>query len=274
MLHPQEERMATSSAAIEEFSKVTGIARVTVEHTARMLREAVGGTELWPRSGKGGGKAARHVEPRHLANLILALAVTLPRNAPDAVDALGAAKPERRSSRASSAAGGPYALSGRALFTEAGGRVSGNRDLRTMLELLIRRVATDGTATVAGRRGRWTLWLNADAGTAQASWADKIGRERRERYLPQPQLLAAMEPSLPARVERLVKVPFGLIEVAADLWADTMAKRGPDRPPSPKAMAAGGGRPRRRRGGIVASAGNHDRPNPRRTGRRNTSPGR
>lgn len=75
--------MATGIAAVERFAADTGIPLTSVKHTARVMREA--DTALWPQSGKGGGKAARHVEAKHLANLILALAGPQPSDAPETI---------------------------------------------------------------------------------------------------------------------------------------------------------------------------------------------
>lgn len=68
--------MATGAESIQAIAYVTGIAPATVHRAARNLREA--DADLWPKAGKGGGKAAAHVEPRHLVNLVLALAVADP----------------------------------------------------------------------------------------------------------------------------------------------------------------------------------------------------
>ena len=68
--------MATGAHAVDWISKATGILPATVFRTARALREA--DPTLWPQAAKGGGRGAAHLEPRHLVNLALALAVADP----------------------------------------------------------------------------------------------------------------------------------------------------------------------------------------------------
>jgi hypothetical protein len=220
--------MVTSSVVIQTLSKEVGIRPVTLGHTVRLLREA--GGDLWPLSGKGGGKSARHVEPGHFANLILAFAGSQPSEALKNVARLGAARwvPERRADRAASA----YPLSARALLAHRQGNRSRDFDLRGMLELLVQDVAESEAMADVGRRTSWTLWLNPDLGTASVTWIDD-GKEHRERYEPpQPGLFTTGQQS-PATVERLVKIPFALIELAADLSTGTPAQQDSKRPPSP-----------------------------------------
>jgi hypothetical protein len=219
--------MVTSSVVIQALSKEVGIRPVTLGHTVRLLREA--GGDLWPLSGKGGGKSARHVEPGHFANLILAFAGSQPSEALSIVARLGAARwvPERRADRAASA----YPLSARTLLMHRPGNRSRDFDLRGMLALLVQDVAESETVADTGRRTGWTLWLNPDLGNASVTWIDD-GKEQRERYEPpQPGLFTAGQQS-PATVERLVKIPFALIELAAGLSTGTPAQQDPKRPSS------------------------------------------
>jgi hypothetical protein len=65
--------VATGAEATERIAEATGLLPSTVFRTARLLREADKG--LWPEAAKGGGRGAAHVEPRHLVNLAVALAV-------------------------------------------------------------------------------------------------------------------------------------------------------------------------------------------------------
>ena len=50
--------------------------RSAVFRTARALQET--DQTLWPKAAKGGGRGAAHLEPRHLVNLVLALALADP----------------------------------------------------------------------------------------------------------------------------------------------------------------------------------------------------
>jgi len=68
--------LVTGKAAAERIAGATEALSATVFRTARTLREA--GNDLWPEAGKGGGRAAAHVERRHLTNLAIALAVNEP----------------------------------------------------------------------------------------------------------------------------------------------------------------------------------------------------
>jgi hypothetical protein len=68
--------LATGAAATKRIAQATEALSATVFRTARTLREV--GKDLWPEAGKGGGRVAAHVEPRHLTNLAIALAVNEP----------------------------------------------------------------------------------------------------------------------------------------------------------------------------------------------------
>ena len=75
--------MARAVESIDRIIGATDILPTTVERTAAFLQQIR--TDLWPLSGKGGGKAAVHVEPYHLVNLILGLAAEQPSDAGTAV---------------------------------------------------------------------------------------------------------------------------------------------------------------------------------------------
>jgi hypothetical protein len=63
--------MATGAEAIEAIATATGIPPATVARAARTLKEA--GDDLWPKGKPGGGINAAHVQPHHLAYLMIAL---------------------------------------------------------------------------------------------------------------------------------------------------------------------------------------------------------
>lgn len=75
--------MATGRDATAAVAAATGLLPATVFRAARTLREA--GGDLWPMAGKGGGKAAAPVQPRHMTNLALALTTSPITDAPAAV---------------------------------------------------------------------------------------------------------------------------------------------------------------------------------------------
>jgi hypothetical protein len=74
--------MATTAQAIERFALVTGPAEAHVGRVARILQLAkdadMRSLDLWPTGKQGGGKSAVHVQPHHLVNLAIALAVADP----------------------------------------------------------------------------------------------------------------------------------------------------------------------------------------------------
>jgi hypothetical protein len=72
--------MATTTEALDRFAVETGIKLVTLDRVTRVLRNA-SMLDVWPKSGKGGGKSAAHVQAHHLANLILSLPATQPSDA-------------------------------------------------------------------------------------------------------------------------------------------------------------------------------------------------
>ena len=67
--------MATTAEAIDLIADTADMLRATVFRAARSLREA--DTALWPQGSQGKGMEA-HVEPAHLVNLALAIAVADP----------------------------------------------------------------------------------------------------------------------------------------------------------------------------------------------------
>jgi hypothetical protein len=73
---PGDRNVATGAHAVERIAEATGILPATVFRTVRTLREA--DPTLWPEAAKGGGRGAAHLEPCHLVNLVLALAVADP----------------------------------------------------------------------------------------------------------------------------------------------------------------------------------------------------
>ncbi|WP_158927050.1 hypothetical protein [Acidisphaera sp. S103] len=74
--------MATTAQAIERFALVTGIPEPHVGRVARILQLAKGADmkslDLWPTGKQGGGKSAVHIQPSHVVNLAIALAVADP----------------------------------------------------------------------------------------------------------------------------------------------------------------------------------------------------
>jgi hypothetical protein len=68
--------MATGAQAIETVARAMHLQPPAISRFCRDLREA--NPTFWPQALKGGGKGAAHVEPPHLVNLALAMAVAAP----------------------------------------------------------------------------------------------------------------------------------------------------------------------------------------------------
>ncbi len=85
--------MATSVESIERIIEAVDFPPTTVDRTAAFLMKER--QDLWPVSGRGGGKANVHVEAHHLVNLVLGLAADQPSGAAGAVKVLSETYPER-----------------------------------------------------------------------------------------------------------------------------------------------------------------------------------
>jgi hypothetical protein len=85
--------MATVAEAVQAISEATGVARVTVDRAALMLR--LGPGDLWPTGKRGGGGGAAHVRQHHVVNLLIAAMVADPLNdAPETVRQVRDLEPE------------------------------------------------------------------------------------------------------------------------------------------------------------------------------------
>ncbi len=71
--------MATGNESIVRIVEVTDVLPTTVDRTATTLMRPK--TDLWPVSGKGGGRSAVHVEPHHMVNLLFGLVADQPSGA-------------------------------------------------------------------------------------------------------------------------------------------------------------------------------------------------
>ncbi len=84
--------MATSVESIDRIIEAADFPPTTVDRTAAFLmRER---RDLWPLSGRGGGKANVHVEAHHLVNLMFGLVADQPSGAVAAVELLSDTYPE------------------------------------------------------------------------------------------------------------------------------------------------------------------------------------
>jgi hypothetical protein len=229
-----------------------GLPFATVEAVARYLRQA----GLWPKSGRGGGKAAVHVEAPHFTNLGLGLAAHLPIDAPEVVRPLRALV-EQRTTKIESTSGlfglEEYfremevpQLPERAAFT-----------LGEFLDIVISRLAQVPPEVRAKIDASWnaqertTLIINPDLpGSAYLTRLPKEGGIETTTYSAPSQLGLLVETPqeqmarmlLRPRIDasRQFKLPMAFVFVAADLVADTRTQRGDTLFPSSDAPTANG----------------------------------
>jgi hypothetical protein len=96
-------------------------------------------------------------------------------------------------------------------------------------------------AELAAFREDWEMVLAPDIPAAWIYWTDRQGRRRCDNYLPaQGDFSQDLRPKLPPGApRRTVTIPFALIETAADLLVDTLARQQsdllPSEPPTPRA---------------------------------------
>jgi hypothetical protein len=215
--------VATTQAALERFAGELDIPVPVLFRFARALKEAIdaGGKrrDLWPLGGFGGGKRAAHVLGPHLANLILSLFAQQPSDAVAVMDKLrswakgprldaeGKVMPDRETGYATL---GQYVL----LPIEALARHDEATRTQWATDRLEQRFCVDldgGLAFVTHRTARM-FWPGEEIFHASGKnpFDDEGNRVDDQGN----------------RVARIVEVPLNLTVVAADLLADTMAKRG------------------------------------------------
>ncbi len=243
--------MATTTAALEAFSKVTGHPVWALDRFARDLRNTP--DDLWPRSGKGGRSAARHVEASHLANFILALSAPQPGEALPAVRAL--ADLQLASRQKTPPLSRLYALAGidagrpAAMNEPIPEEIRGIR-LQTMLAGLVHHFAA---AKIAGheddaetwRLSRWSVAVTPSIPAAWVMWTEPHGADAGwsfsdEYGAAQPHLALASALERPAgKPLTTVSLPFPLLETAAELLADTLRRKSGDLLSGPGSTGAG-----------------------------------
>lgn len=223
--------MATGSTAVETIAKAAGILPATVERTARTLKEAK--IDAWPLGRPGGGHSAPHVDPHHLVCLILALSGAQPSDAVATVAALFSlhlqqwdraeeVEPETR-----------YRGASVVHSVQKRNQLLQTNSLGADLVRMIAALGEGNTALAEELRAKqWTLILNPTRPVARQTWRDPAAPKVLETkvYAPEQASLLDQLPSTGveprAQVSRETTIPFALIEVAAELWGDTLAHRG------------------------------------------------
>jgi hypothetical protein len=189
--------MATGPQFTEALAPVCGIHPATLDRYMRALR--VDG--LIPASGKGGGRVASHLDHRHAASILLALAAASPAGAAAAVHAVGRLNRERRQ--------------------------PGNVNLWAGLAAyIVNRAAVisrDGVPRAPAGTNNWELTICLEPVMAWMSWTDD-GAEQRDYYRdPQSELPRPADPQDVHRgVRRLTIITMPVLDVVAELCADTL----------------------------------------------------
>ena len=213
--------MATGAQGIERIAKGMNIPLLTVDRVSRLLKQHK--PALWALAGQGGGKKARHLEPEHLVNIVLALAWADPlTNSPATVLRLRemARKPGATLfQHHDTALASGYAISRAPNEVE---RDVEGATLGEMLDSYVLRIATDPQLREQYQREGLELSLQSwpfenafirrrkdDLSTADAF--DGLG------------LLSAVPPAAPpAAIQRFAVIPFATFDLLADLYADTL----------------------------------------------------
>lgn len=223
--------MATPNAAVVKLARAIGQTPLSLDRTLRDLRGA--GAAYWPMSGKGGGKAASHVEARHMAALILALSAPVATDAYKVVDALRSlrAAPNRQVTPPFDALP-EVADMVRTTVTvptppHIAAQTFGERLEGMITAAAAAMVQGDDDALDALRAEGWCFNLAPDLPAAWAFWQTPEGVALSDQYQPaQPTLLFAAALEAPkALVRRSLSFGFALIEIAAELVADTMRRQ-------------------------------------------------
>ncbi|MFC7478202.1 hypothetical protein ACFQS7_27910 [Dankookia sp. GCM10030260] len=235
--------MATPTEAIAAISATTGVAEDAVGRLARALRQAEG--DLWPRSQKGGGKGAVHVQPPHLINLALAQGVGaepahaaartrtyrlllifqaagsgqgLTRSSKHSRKTLAfdTAVAEERSRSFSNAVG--RLLDGREVYDDD--RLRPGENLGEDLEILVHSM---GTNPMMREQLRPLLTVQVMRHTPEANIRFALQQgEQINTYASNSALQEPAQQDVPGRISVQATLPYALLETLAELWADTL----------------------------------------------------
>ncbi len=233
--------MARGAESIIRFVDATLAPPTTVDRTTTFLQRPR--CDLWPLSGKGGGKAAVHVEPHHLVNLILGLAADQPSGAEAAVRLL---RDTYASAPLRSGMDDPFLDKVLQLVpppsledwngTEPGEeKISAGAWLDTMTRRLasLLRQEQEEFAQV-GKVASAEIAMCVAPASVVLSWIGPDQRREEVRFssldTPLGDLFASPSNRITAPRRRLTAFPVAILAVAAELAADTWNRRAADLP--------------------------------------------
>jgi hypothetical protein len=221
-------------------AEATGDLLVTAGNHARALWEYsdAHGLDLYPRPRRGGAHKETEPQPRHLANYLLSRGAGQPAEGPAAAVVLGGLVrlhddrnpadlvPEGSSWAPPSSPQLPSkaqaALTLHGLLERLiAGWGAASADERAAIEAKAREA--DWALTLSHERAvaAWIIWKRPDGLPVQWTYGSP------EPTLGIPSLPGPFElPQRRARIERLTRIPFSLIIVAAEQWASSLARRG------------------------------------------------
>jgi hypothetical protein len=220
--------LATGAQAVERVAQATDLLPSTVFRFARTLREA--NKTLWPEAAKGGGKGAAHVEPRHLVNLAIALAVNDPRHAVKAIPVYRRLMPDKPDQHTLDDRDVGIAAS----LLRANDMFNGKRALGVELDRLLALLVKGATADVletAGLHIEFYIEQRVPRARVRFHAFDLEDDQRhhladllyRRPKMP-PGLSRALDPYFnflpPGLITRTALLPVSLFTVLAELWAD------------------------------------------------------
>jgi hypothetical protein len=221
--------MATGAQAVERIAQATDLLPATVFRFARTLREA--DKTLWPEAAKGGGKGAAHVEPPHLVNLAIALAVNDPRDAVRAIPVYRRLMPDKPEQHILDDRDVGIAAS----LLRTNDAFNGKRALGAELDRLLALLLEGDTAVVLGSAGLHVeFYIEHRVPRARVRFhafdlEDDLRHHLADLLYRRPKtpqgLSRALDPYfnfLPPRlITRTALLPVSLFAVLAELWADT-----------------------------------------------------
>ncbi len=207
--------MSTGPQFTTALTPVSGFHEATLDKYMRDLRNA----DVVPSSGKGGGKAAVHLDHHHAASIILSMAAMGPGGAADAVRRLATLEWEQ-----------PFE-----------GEICGLwANLAAILSTLASIVFHGDSLLEADETDNWELTVCLDPLMAWMSWTQDGKEVRRHFTDPQSTMPSNLHPQEMHRgVRRLTVITVSVLNVAAELCADTLAHQARQipTPPSPSGSA-------------------------------------